>query len=225
LVNPRDQLHFVQLLNHLNLTEDNITVSKNTFPDKLKILSTLIKDEPTKTNFEQLKNSWLRIENNINNFKEALNMLQQFLEKETEENRDLIAIEDIQEYYSLWEGYCRNASKETRSLSLFRSQIALGIVHNNQSTSGITLGTVHSVKGLGFDIVFLMGMNEGTFPDYRSLHNSKTLAEEQNNAYVALTRAKRLLFITYPKYKQMSWGDNKIQNPSRFIEKIQKSMN
>jgi DNA helicase-2/ATP-dependent DNA helicase PcrA len=225
LVNPRDQLHFVQLLNHLNLTEDNIVASKNTFPDKLKILSELIKDKPTKMNFEQLKKSWLCIEKNINSFKEALDMLQQFLEKEAEENRDLIAIEDIQEYYSLWEGYCKNVSKESRSLPHFRSQIALGIVHNRQSMSGITLGTVHSVKGLGFDIVFLMGMNEGTFPDYRSLNNPNSLKEEQNNAYVALTRAKRLLFITYPKHKQMSWGDNKVQYPSRFIESIQKSMN
>ncbi|MDR2344920.1 MAG: ATP-dependent helicase [Planctomycetaceae bacterium] len=225
LVNPRDQLHFIQLLNHLNLTEDSITVSKNTFPDKLQVLSELIKNEPTKTDFEQLKNSWLCIDNNINDFKNALKMLQQFLENKPEENRDLTVIEDIQEYDALWEGYCKKVSKETRSLSHFRSQIALGIVHNNQSTSGITLGTVHSVKGLGFDIVFLMGMNEGTFPDYRSLNNSNYLAEERNNAYVALTRAKRLLFITYPKQKQMSWGDNKVQYPSRFIELIQKSMN
>jgi DNA helicase-2/ATP-dependent DNA helicase PcrA len=225
LVNPRDQLHFIQLLNHLNLTEDNIAASKNTFSDKLKILSELIEDKPAKINFEQLKNSWLCIENNINNFKEALNMLQQFLKNETEQNRDLIAIEDIQEYYSLWEGYCRNTSKEARTLSHFRSQIALGIVNNSQSTSGITLGTVHSVKGLGFDIVFLMGMNEGTFPDYRSVNTPNSLAEEQNNAYIALTRAKRLLFITYPKHKQMSWGDNKVQYPSRFIRSIQKAMN
>jgi DNA helicase-2/ATP-dependent DNA helicase PcrA len=102
--------------------------------------------------------------------------------------------------------------------------MALGITRNNQSPSGITLGTVHSVEGLGFDIVFLMGMNEGTFPDYRSLKDSNSLAEEQNNAYVALTRAKRLLFITYPIQKQMPWGNNRVQKPSRFIKEIKESM-
>ncbi|MDR2754954.1 MAG: ATP-dependent helicase [Planctomycetaceae bacterium] len=227
LVNPKDQLHFMQLLNLLNLNTENITVSQNTFADKLMTLSKLIKKEPTptKTNFEQLKNSWLDIENDINSFKNALNKLQHFLEEETEENRDLTAIEDIQEYYLLWEGYCKNVSKEARTLSHFRSQMALGITHNSHSPSGITLGTVHSVKGLGFDIVFLMGMNEGTFPDYRSFKDNNSLAEEQNNAYVALTRAKRLLFLTYPKQKRMPWGGNKLQQPSRFIELIKKSMN
>jgi DNA helicase-2/ATP-dependent DNA helicase PcrA len=218
LVNPRDQLHFVQLLDHLKLT-NNIATSKNTFLDKLEILSQLIKNEQQKKIiFEQLKKSWLCINNNINNFKETLNQLRQFWENEVEENRDLIVIEDIQEYHSLWERYCGNVSKEARTLSHFRSQIALGIVHDIRSTSGITLGTVHSVKGLGFDIVFLMGMNEGTFPDYRSANDRTLLAEEQNNAYVALTRAKRLLFVTYPKQKLMPWGDNKIQEPSRFIK-------
>jgi DNA helicase-2/ATP-dependent DNA helicase PcrA len=226
LVNSRDQLHCIQLLNHLNLTEDNnIITSQNTFSDKLVILSELIKNEPAKTNFEQLKISWLSIADNVNNFNNVLNQLQQFLKTELEENRDLTAIEDIQEYQSLWNEYCKKVTKDTRTLSDFRMQIALGITHNNRSQSGITLGTIHSVKGLGFDIVFLMGMTEGTFPDYRSLNNPNSLAEEKNNAYVALTRAKRLLFITYPKQKQMPWGDNKVQQPSRFIKLITKSMN
>ena len=69
---------------------------------------------------------------------------------------------------------------------------------------------------VGFDVVFLMGMTEGTFPDYRA-KTEKLLEEERNTAYVAITRAKRWLYITYPKMKMMPWGDSKNQTISRFI--------
>ncbi|MDR1291198.1 MAG: ATP-dependent helicase [Planctomycetaceae bacterium] len=222
LVNPRDQLHFTQLLDQLDLSGDSISpTQQNTFLDRLILLSRLIKEKKKKINFDQLTNSWSNIADDINDFKNTLNKLQQFLETEAEDKRDLIAIEDIREYQSLWDKYCKKVSRDARTLSDFRTQIALGMTYNNQSQSGITLGTIHSVKGLGFDIVFLMGMTEGTFPDYRTLNDSDSLEEEKNNAYVALTRAKRLLFITYPKQKKMPWGEDKIQHPSRFVESIE----
>ena len=63
-----------------------------------------------------------------------------------------------------------------------------------------------------------MGMNEGTFPDYRAKKDK--LEEEKNTAYVAVTRAKRWLYITYPNFKMMPWGDLRKQSPSRFIPKF-----
>ena len=97
----------------------------------------------------------------------------------------------------------------------FRYFLALNGVDENKK--GLTLATVHTVKGLEFDIVFLMGMTEGVLPDYRA-KKDKELAEEKNNAYVAVTRAKKCIYVTYPKSRIMPWGAIKRQDISRFIK-------
>jgi DNA helicase-2/ATP-dependent DNA helicase PcrA len=78
--------------------------------------------------------------------------------------------------------------------------------------------TVHSAKGMEFDVVFLIGMTEGTFPDYRA--KGPSLEEERRSAFVAVTRSKRLLYITYPKTRVMPWGATKIQHPSRYLSDL-----
>ena len=87
------------------------------------------------------------------------------------------------------------------------------------SESGLTLSTVHAMKGLEKDIVFLMGFCEGTFPDYRANTPAK-VNEELNTAFVAVTRARRWLHVSYPKSRMMPWGSPRSQRPSRFIEKM-----
>jgi DNA helicase-2/ATP-dependent DNA helicase PcrA len=81
---------------------------------------------------------------------------------------------------------------------------------------GVALLTVHSSKGLEFDVVFVAGMAEGVFPDYRALGKQKEMAEEARNAFVAVTRSRRLLYLSYPRLRRMPWGDTKIQQPSRY---------
>ena len=66
----------------------------------------------------------------------------------------------------------------------------------------------------------LIGMCEGVFPDYRA-KTQEEIEEERNNAFVAITRAKRWLFITYPINRIMPWGDLRAQQKSRFIAEIQ----
>jgi DNA helicase-2/ATP-dependent DNA helicase PcrA len=60
-------------------------------------------------------------------------------------------------------------------------------------------------------------MSDGTFPDYRANKNSKTKAEEKRNAFVAVARSKRLLYLSYPQSKIMPWGSKRTQNPSPFL--------
>jgi len=74
-----------------------------------------------------------------------------------------------------------------------------------------------SVLETEFEVVFVIGLTEGTFPDYRALNNVEAMTQEKNNLYVAVTRAKRLCYLSYPKIKKMPWGDDKTQSPSRFI--------
>lgn len=106
------------------------------------------------------------------------------------------------------------------SLQAFRNAMALGQLSDDPVSGGLTLSTVHTMKGLEKDIVFIMGMCEGVFPDYRAKTNDD-INEERNSAFVAVTRAKRWLYISYPKRRTMPWGDIRIQTPSRFIREIQ----
>ena len=102
----------------------------------------------------------------------------------------------------------------------FRNALALGQLTENSLENGLLLSTVHTMKGLEKDIVFLMGMCEGVFPDYRA-NSLKEIDEERNNAFVAVTRAKRWLYVTYPKQRMMPWKDLKFQQKSRFVREIE----
>ena len=129
------------------------------------------------------------------------------------------SLQELQAFKKSWTTFRRKGLGE--SLSAFRNAIALGHLTDDFDLSGLTLSTVHTIKGLEKDIVFLMGMCEGVFPDYRA-HNDQEIEEERNSAFVAVTRARRWIYITYPKQRRMPWGDTKLQKPSRFIQDMQK---
>ena len=77
------------------------------------------------------------------------------------------------------------------------------------------------MKGQESEIIFLMGMDDLTFPDYRAVQKGGLeLEQEKNNLYVAITRAKRHLYITYPINRAMPWGDIKPRKISRLLPEI-----
>jgi DNA helicase-2/ATP-dependent DNA helicase PcrA len=128
------------------------------------------------------------------------------------------ALGELEDFRRYWTNFKRKGLGE--SLSAFRNAMALGQLAEEFKASGLTLSTVHTMKGLEKDIVFLMGMCEGTFPDYRS-RSEREVSEERNKAFVAVTRSRRWIFITCPQVKMMPWGSTKVQSPSRFIREMQ----
>lgn len=127
------------------------------------------------------------------------------------------SLAELEEFRNSW---TRFKSKGLgNSLQAFRNALALGQLAETAQGEGITLSTVHTMKGLEKDIVFLIGMVEGVFPDYRA-KTAQEIEEEKNSAFVAVTRAKRWLYITYPQKRTMPWGDIKFQSPSRFIRDL-----
>jgi DNA helicase II / ATP-dependent DNA helicase PcrA len=82
----------------------------------------------------------------------------------------------------------------------------------------VALMTLHNAKGLEYDHVFVVGMEEGTFPHARSL-DEQNLEEERRLAYVGITRAKKSLTLTYAKLRS-NWGEREYQMPSRFLSEI-----
>ena len=134
----------------------------------------------------------------------------------TDEDKNL-ALYDIDMFKKLWNIYVRKSNVSNRNLGNFLRSISLGETQIINE-SGLTLSTVHMSKGLEYDVVFIMGLNEGTFPDYRANTEEKIL-EEKHNMFVSITRAKRLCYLSYPINRDTKYG-SKIQTKSRFILEI-----
>lgn len=129
-----------------------------------------------------------------------------------------LSVQELDEFNNTWTIFKRKGIGE--SLTAFRNALVLGQLSESNSEKGLTLSTVHTMKGLEKDIVFLIGMCEGVFPDYRA-NTEKELDEERNSAFVAVTRAKRWLYVSYPQKRIMPWGDVRSQKKSRFMTQMQ----
>lgn len=124
--------------------------------------------------------------------------------------------EDIAVLRIEWDNFLRSDLSRARTLQTFLSSLALGT--SGQSTrDGVALLTVHASKGLEFDVVFIVGMVDGVFPDYRAVGKQRK-DEESRNAFVAVTRSKRLLYLSYPRQRLMPWGEIWLGRPSPFVK-------
>jgi len=83
--------------------------------------------------------------------------------------------------------------------------------------------TVHSAKGLEFDVVFLSGLEEGLFPHEQSVMERDGLEEERRLAYVAITRARHRLYLSHAQTRMLH-GQTRYNIPSRFLEEIPQSL-
>ena len=92
-----------------------------------------------------------------------------------------------------------------------------------ESEDSVTLMTLHSAKGLEFPVVFLVGMEEGIFPGYKSIGEEKELEEERRLCYVGITRAKENLYLTCAKQRTL-FGSTSCNAPSRFLKEIPKEL-
>ncbi len=165
--------------------------------DELKI-SELIKKILKDTGYTQsLENeNTVEAENRIANLDEFLNVAIEF-EEESAEN----------------------------GLSDFLEGITLSSDLDNmeETDESVTLMTLHSAKGLEFPTVFLVGMEEGIFPGYKSIGEQKELEEERRLCYVGVTRAKENLYLTNSK-QRTTFGSTTHNPPSRFLEEIPKDL-
>jgi DNA helicase II / ATP-dependent DNA helicase PcrA len=85
--------------------------------------------------------------------------------------------------------------------------------------ASVTLMTVHSAKGLEFPVVFLVGLEDGVFPHSRSLNDDKEMEEERRLAYVAITRAEKILYVTHSMRRRV-YGEEIAAEPSQFLNEM-----
>ena len=153
------------------------------------------------------------------NFKKSIKTFENFIKESNlllDEDKIQISSE-LEGLNDLWVTYSFNTLKP--SLTGFKNAISLGTVMKNQKEEGVCISTVHTMKGQESDIVFLIGLDDGTFQYYLAIaKGGEELTQEKNNLYVAFTRAKRFLYLTYPAIRKMPWGDNKTRAKSRFLK-------
>lgn len=133
-----------------------------------------------------------------------------------------VRLENLEEFKSITKTFEENNG--IISLEAFLEEISLvaDVEEYKNNTDVVTLMTIHSAKGLEFDYVFLAGLEEGIFPHNNSLIHLEDIEEERRLCYVAITRAKKELWITNAR-KRMLFGNESFNPPSRFIEEIDSS--
>ena len=137
--------------------------------------------------------------------------------KPTEENKS--KLENIRELKSSMKAYMDEAEEPT--LAGFLEEIALytDLDEYNSDDDSVVLMTMHAAKGLEFPNVFLVGFEEGLFPGMRSFGDMEEMEEERRLCYVAITRAKKNLTITYAR-ERMLYGRTNASMPSRFLKEL-----
>lgn len=156
---------------------------------------------------------------------EVTSYLSLYVDDEDEQDR----IENLMEFKSILISLDDNgeiATNEEKLTSAFDEAILDDDTLQNQKQSkyGVTLSTVHSVKGLEFDTVFVVAFETGVFPSSWSFEKEDDIEEERRIAYVAVTRAKNKLYLTTAR-RRLLYGNINKNKPSRFLLEFTGSKN
>ncbi|CAC9477345.1 ATP-dependent DNA helicase UvrD/PcrA [uncultured Gammaproteobacteria bacterium] len=201
-LNIQDELHKKRLLDALSLTDE--------YADLSGIVTSIHND-----NQKAVINLVILLSDNGSNIKSQLEAFKNQISIADDDEKNML-FRDIDELLIHWHNYAKTT--DNKSLHQFKNAMALGQTHPLAQHSGVTLSTVHTMKGQEFDIVFIIGMDDETFPDYRAVRSGGVeLTQEKNNLYVAFTRSKRWLYVTWPENRTMPWGDSKRREISRFL--------
>jgi DNA helicase-2/ATP-dependent DNA helicase PcrA len=133
-------------------------------------------------------------------------------------------VENLQELLTVAREFI-TADEEEDSLEAFLNHVALvaDIDTADLETDRVTLMTLHSAKGLEFPTVFLVGMEEGLFPHFRTLSSPEEMEEERRLCYVGITRAQRNVFLTRAQ-SRMIYGEVQVNRASRFLSEIPEAL-
>ena len=139
-------------------------------------------------------------------------------------------IENIEEFLSVTKNFDEDSENDTEEtgldrLSRFLNDLALiaDTDDGDQESSEVTLMTLHAAKGLEFPVVFIIGMEENVFPLSRAAEDEDELEEERRLAYVGITRAEKVLFLTNAN-SRLLYGKTNYNRPTRFLNEISSSL-
>lgn len=132
-------------------------------------------------------------------------------------------IENLEELLTVAMEFEKESAENTLAEFLEGITLASDVDEVDENQEQVTLMTLHSAKGLEFPVVFLVGMEEGIFPGYRSIQEEAELEEERRLCYVGMTRAKEHLFLTCARTRTI-FGSTSCNAISRFMKEVPKEM-
>ena len=128
-------------------------------------------------------------------------------------------IENLEEFLTVAIEFEEESADNTLAEFLENITLSSDIDGMEEQEDSVTLMTLHSAKGLEFPVVFLVGMEEGMFPGYKSIGEPVALEEERRLFYVGITRAKQYLYLTCAKHRTI-FGSTSYNQVSRFVKEI-----
>ena len=134
-----------------------------------------------------------------------------------------IRLENLEEFKSITKAFEERDGLVSLEDFLFEVSLVSDRDEYQDGSDKVSLMTVHAVKGLEFNDVFVIGLEEGIFPHMNSLMENSELEEERRLMYVAITRAKEKLYLVNAR-RRMLYGKDQINPPSRFIGEIDKEL-
>ena len=148
------------------------------------------------------------------------------MKKELESEKTLeseVRLENLEEFKSITKAFEERDGLISLEDFLLETSLVSDREEYRDDRNKISLMTVHSVKGLEFNYVFVVGLEEGIFPHLNSLMDAASLEEERRLCYVAITRAKQKLYLVNTR-RRMLFGKDQINPPSRFVGEIDKDL-
>ena len=210
--NENDKIHWYYIREYFKIDYERIMAEEK----EKTLLQNLINVAKKNFGLESIINIVDRFRNDKNNFKTYYDRLKEVIIGRNAKDKDLL--EDIELFEETYQHYTYDRKPEERDLGDFLNYISLS-PGKDLRNKGVALLTCHAAKGLEFDYVFLISLNQGIFPDYRAKEGSRALEEERRNCFVAITRTKEKLFISYTKCKDTRYG-LRHHEPSRFLKEM-----
>jgi DNA helicase-2/ATP-dependent DNA helicase PcrA len=127
--------------------------------------------------------------------------------------------QNVEELYNALVQYGEESEDTSLSGFLASASLASDLDNLDDDDSAVSLMTLHSAKGLEFPVVFVVGMEDGLFPNYRSQQDPRALEEERRLCYVGITRAQEQLFLSHALSRRL-WGQVQTAAPSQFLGEL-----
>lgn len=207
----KDVISFLRFLNNPKDAMSEERVEKALGKRKKQVFATTIQD------FESEKFNTTEILDYI--FK-VTNYLEQYDKTDEEDLRRLENIKELQSVaatHPVLNDFLENIALVQQEYSLQEKN------KKNDAKNGVRLMTLHASKGLEFEVVFLVGFEEGILPHSRSIVEEAEIEEERRLAYVGITRAKDKLYLTHAS-QRLYFGKSSLNEPSRFLQDIPKNL-
>jgi DNA helicase-2/ATP-dependent DNA helicase PcrA len=174
-------------------------------------------------NFTQMISRWqeqveiLPVSELLQQVLEDSGYVQDLTNQGTDEAED--RLQNIQELFNAVQQFQEENEEVTLGAFLSSTAISSDLDNLKEGETGVSLMTLHASKGLEFPVVFLVGLEQGLFPNYRSLNDPKLLEEERRLCYVGITRAQERLFLSHARERRL-YGNREPAMRSQFLDEL-----